>query len=42
MRVVIVGYGTQGKKRYKIAKKNIVGIVDPKIDAIKYKKLTFK
>ena len=40
MKVVIVGYGTQGKKRYRIAKKNIIGIVDPNIDKIKYKKLS--
>lgn len=40
MRFVIVGYGTQGKKRYKVLKKNIVGIVDPNINTIKYKKLS--
>ena len=32
MRIVIVGYGTQGKKRHKIAKRNIVAIVDPNIN----------
>lgn len=39
MRIVIVGYGTQGKKRHKIAKRNIVAIVDPNINSIKYNKL---
>jgi predicted dehydrogenase len=29
MRVIILGYGVQGKKRYRIAGKDAVGIVDP-------------
>ena len=40
MKVVIVGYGNQGKKRFKIARKNVVAIVDPNIKSIKYKKLS--
>ena len=39
MRIVIVGYGTQGKKRHKIAKRDVVAIVDPSIKSIKYNKL---
>ena len=40
MKVVIVGYGTQGKKRFQVAKKNVVAIVDPNIKNTKYKKLS--
>src|SRR5262245_26238068 len=29
MRVVIVGYGVQGKKRFRVAGSDVVGVVDP-------------
>ena len=28
-RIIIIGYGVQGKKRFNLLKKNVVAIVDP-------------
>ncbi len=39
MKVVIVGFGTQGKKRLKISSKDVVAIVDPNNQSTKYNKL---
>ena len=39
MKVVIVGFGTQGKKRLKISSKDVVAIVDPNNKSTKYNKL---
>ena len=38
MKVVIVGFGTQGKKRLKISSKDVVAIVDPNNQSTKYNK----
>ena len=39
MKVVIVGFGTQGKKRLNISPKDVVAVVDPNNKYIKYNKL---
>ena len=39
MKVVIVGFGTQGKKRLNISSKDVVAVVDPNNKYIKYNKL---
>ncbi len=39
MKVVIVGFGTQGKKRLNISSKDVVGIVDPNNPSVRYNKL---
>ena len=38
-RILIIGYGIQGKKRYNIDKDKVVGVVDPLIDEAKYNDL---
>lgn len=39
IKILLVGFGIQGQKRYKIEKKNIVAIVDPAYEKANFKKI---
>lgn len=39
MRVIVVGFGVQGKKRLKVAGEDAIGVVDPVADGVRWRKI---